>query len=70
MPMRFIILLMALMLTGCETSKPSGNALGGVIDDVQNGAYAYKRASEHCTAFRKSAKITQLSGETAAFECI
>jgi hypothetical protein len=68
-----------LVLTACN--EVTGNERGGMISGVPNSLglnveglwmsdeEALKKASEHCKAFRKTARITSIGFGKTLFEC-
>jgi hypothetical protein len=75
MRFREALLLVLVILPGCSTPERTlhrviGNGAYVSIFNVQNEKDAAPLADRHCSQYGKSARLRELIGDRAVFECI
>jgi len=72
---RETLLLALILLSGCSGSTKAsyrviGNGAHFSIFDVKNETEATPMADRHCQLYGKSARLREMSGDRAVFECV
>jgi hypothetical protein len=75
MRFRDALLLVLVLLPGCSTPERSlhrviGNGAYVSIFNAQNEQDATPLADRHCSQYGKSARLRELIGDRAVFECV